>query len=278
MWTLETDSNKRRVGGSSLRFWREGSIVYSYAIRLDGSQRFLVDPFPASDMPRYDPQPLEFLEYPSETILQRAADFYQLCQRRRSVRHFSSRPIPKRLIEYLIMTAGTAPSGANKQPWTFVAVTDPELKHEIRMAAEKEERESYERRMPKEWLEDLEELGTDWHKEFLETAPCLIVVFRQDFALKDDEARKHYYVIESVGIAVGFLLAAIHNAGLAALTHTPNPMGFLTKILDRPRNETPYVLIPIGYPAEKAVVPTIRRKDLSEILVWDSNLFEVEST
>ncbi len=220
-------------------------------------------------MPRYDPRPLDFLEHPPETMLQWAADFYQLCKPRRSVRHFSSRPIPKRLIEYLIMTAGTAPSGANKQPWTFVAVTDQELKHQIRIAAEKEERESYERRMPKEWLEDLEELGTDWHKEFLETAPCLIVVFRQDFASKDNETRRHYYVMESVGIAVGFLLAAIHNAGLVALTHTPIPMGFLRKILARPRNETPYVLIPVSYPAEGAVVPNIRRKDLAEILIWD---------
>lgn len=199
----------------------------------------------------------------------RARDFYQQCNRRRSVRNFSSKPIPNEIVELLVRTAGTAPSGANKQPWTFVAVTDPDLKGEIRVAAEKEEKESYENRMPREWLEDLEALGTDWHKEFLETAPCLIAVFCQDFGVKENEARKHYYVMESVGIAVGFLLAAIHNAGLVALTHTPSPMGFLKRILGRPKNETPYILIPIGYPAEQAMVPNIQRKSIDEILVWN---------
>lgn len=220
-------------------------------------------------MARYDPRPLEYVEYPPEEMLQRAGDFCQLCNHRRSVRHFSSRAIPREIIELVVRTAGTAPSGANKQPWTFVAVTDSKLKHEIRIAAEKEEKESYERRMPREWLEDLEPLGTDWHKEFLETAPCLIAVFRQDFAIKENQMRKHYYVMESVGIAVGFLLAAVHNAGLVALTHTPSPMVFLKKILGRPKNETPYVLVPIGYPSEQAMVPNIRRKGLVEVLVWN---------
>lgn len=220
-------------------------------------------------MAKYEAVPLQYVEYPAEEMIRRAHDFYQQCNRRRSVRHFSSRPIPQGIIELLVRTAGTAPSGANKQPWTFVAVTDSDLKHEIRVAAEKEEKESYERRMPREWLEDLEMLGTDWHKEFLETAPCLIAVFRQDFGVKENQARKHYYVMESVGIAVGFLLAAVHNAGLVALTHTPSPMGFLKKILGRPKNETPYVLIPIGYPAQSAMVPGIRRKGLVLILSWN---------
>lgn len=155
-------------------------------------------------MPKYEAKPVDYVEYPAEEMIRRARDFYHQCNRRRSVRHFSSKPIPDELIELLIRAAGTAPSGANKQPWTFVAVTDPNLKHEIRIAAEKEEKESYEHRMPREWLEDLAALGTDWHKEFLETAPCLIAVFRQDFGIKEDMARKHYYVMESVGIAVGF--------------------------------------------------------------------------
>lgn len=215
------------------------------------------------------PQPLNFTEIPQQEMLNRARDFLKQCRIRRSVRHFSTRPIPEELVETLIATAGTAPSGANKQPWTFVTVTDPGLKHEIRVAAEKEERENYERRMPKEWLEDLAPLGTDWHKEFLEDAPCLIAVFKQDFGIKEDQTRKHYYVMESVGIAVGIFLAAVHNAGLVALTHTPSPMTFLRKILSRPRNETAYLLIPIGYPAEGATVPRIYRKELGEILVWN---------
>lgn len=170
-------------------------------------------------------------------------------------------------METIIATAGTAPSGANKQPWKFVLVDDPALKREIRSAAEKEEKESYQHRMPQEWLDDLEPLGTDWHKEFLEIAPWLIVVFREKYRIEEGKQRKNYYVDESVGIACGFLLAAIHNAGLASLTHTPSPMNFLRDILGRPQNEVPYLLIPVGYPAEGAEVPDITRKQLDEILI-----------
>jgi iodotyrosine deiodinase len=211
--------------------------------------------------------PLIFQTYPPEEQLKRARDFFALCQRRRSVRAFSNRPVSRELIETIIATAGTAPSGANKQPWKFVLVDDPNLKRDIRIAAEKEEKESYERRMPQEWLDDLEPLGTDWHKEFLEIAPYLIVVFREKYRVEDGKLKKNYYVDESVGIACGFLLAAIHNAGLAALTHTPSPMNFLRDILHRPQNEVPYLLIPVGYPSEGALVPDIQRKPLEEILV-----------
>ena len=172
------------------------------------------------------------------------------------------------MLETLVRTASTAPSGANKQPWKFIVVTEPKLKQEIRLAAEKEEHENYERRMPQEWLDDLAALGTDWHKEFLETAPALIVVFSIDYEMDEKKSRKNYYVKESVGIAVGFLLAAIHNAGLVSLTHTPSPMGFLQKILNRPVNEKPFLLIPVGYPAEDVMVPDIKRKELEEVIVW----------
>ena len=210
--------------------------------------------------------PLSFKEYRSEESRRRAAEFYELCSRRRTVREFSNRPVPRELIETLIRTAGTAPSGANKQPWKFVVVTDPDLKQKIRIAAEREEKESYEHRMPQSWLDDLAELGTDWHKEFLEVAPCLIVVFKERYRIEEGVQKKNYYVEESVGIACGFLLAAIHNAGLVSLTHTPSPMNFLHQILHRPANEVPYLLIPVGYPAEGAVVPDIQRKGLEEIL------------
>ena len=172
------------------------------------------------------------------------------------------------MLETLVRTASTAPSGANKQPWKFIVVTEPKLKQEIRLAAEKEERENYERRMPQEWLADLAALGTDWHKEFLEVAPALIVVFSIDYEMDEKKSRKNYYVKESVGIAVGFLLAAIHNAGLVSLTHTPSPMGFLQKILNQPVNEKPFLLIPVGYPAEDVMVPDIKRKELEEVIVW----------
>jgi nitroreductase len=190
---------------------------------------------------------------------------------RRSVRHFSAQPVPFELIETAIRVAGAAPSGANQQPWRFVVVADPGVKRAIREAAEEEERESYEHRMPNEWLEALAPLGTDWHKEFLEIAPYLIVVFREDYGIQqnpDGSERKvkHYYAQESVGIACGFLLAALHWMGLATLTHTPSPMGFLSRILQRPPNEKPYLLIPVGLPADDAEVPVIPKKLLSEIL------------
>ncbi len=185
---------------------------------------------------------------------------------RRSVRFISPEPVPFELIENAIRCASLAPSGANQQPWKFVVVKDPEIKRRIRQAAEAEERESYEHRMPADWLEALAPLGTDWHKEFLETAPYLIVVFRIDFGLEGDTKIKHYYVQESVGIATGFLLAALHMSGLATLSHTPSPMGFLSAILDRPKNERPFVLIPVGLPAPDATVPAIGKKTLAEVM------------
>ena len=198
----------------------------------------------------------------------RAADFYSLCSLRRTVREFSSTPVSRQLLEDVVRTAGTAPSGANKQPWRFIVVTDPALKREIRIAAEKEEKENYNHRMPQEWLDDLAALGTDWHKEFLEIAPALIVVFSIDYERDGDKIHKNYYVKESVGLAVGFLLAAIHNAGLVSLTHTPSPMNFLQKILGRPLNEKPFLLIPVGYAGKNVLVPDIRRKALEEIVIW----------
>jgi len=171
-------------------------------------------------------------------------------------------------LETLIRTAGAAPSGANKQPWRFIIVTDKELKRKIRIAAERVEKENYERRMSREWLDDLAVLGTDWHKEFLEGAPALIAVFSVECEKEGERIRKNYYVKESVGLAVGFLIVAIHNAGLVSLTHTPSPMHFLQEILNRPSNERPFVLIPVGYPAENVTVPNIERKQLEQISVW----------
>lgn len=187
---------------------------------------------------------------------------------RRTVRDFSSDPVPDEAIAAAIETAASAPSGANMQPWQFVVVNDPAVKREIRIAAEKEERENYDGRMPAEWLRALAPLQTDWRKEFLEIAPVLIVVFKLDYAI-DAEGRRvtHYYVNESVGIACGFLLAALNAAGVATLTHTPSPMGFLRDILGRPKNEKPYLLIAAGYPAEGCRVPDIRKKPLDEVMI-----------
>ncbi|MBX2991299.1 MAG: nitroreductase family protein [Bacteroidetes bacterium] len=218
-------------------------------------------------MQRFNVIPLDFQNLPEEEQLRRAKEFLDLCRRRRSVREFSDKPVSRELIETIIATAGTAPSGANKQPWKFVLVDDPNLKREIRIAAEREEKESYEHRMPQDWLDDLEPLGTDWHKEFLEVAPCLIVVFKEKYRMEEGKQKKNYYVEESVGIACGFLLAAIHNAGLASLTHTPSPMNFLRDILQRPANEVPYLLIPVGYPKEGVKVPDLHRKKLGDILI-----------
>jgi iodotyrosine deiodinase len=184
------------------------------------------------------------------------------------VRHFSSEPVPDEVVDNLIRAASTAPSGAHKQPWTFCVVKDPLLKHRIREAAEEEERENYNGRMPKEWLEDLAPLGTDWRKKFLDTAPCLVVVFKRIHEQRPDGSRrKNYYVEESVGIACGFLLAAARNAGLVTLTHTPSPMNFLARLLGRPENERAFLLIPIGHPAERCEVPDLGRKPLEEVLV-----------
>lgn len=199
----------------------------------------------------------------------RALAFYELMQGRRSVRQFSQDPVPRELIEDLLRTAGTAPSGAHKQPWTFVAIRDPGAKKKIREAAEKEEKRFYEELAPEEWLRDLAPLGTDWVKAHLTDAPWLIVVFAQDYALHADGTKgKHYYVNESVGIAVGFLLSAIRNAGLVALTHTPAPMGFLRELLGRPPNERAYVVIPVGHPAPGCRVPDLVRKPLADFVVW----------
>ncbi|MBA2610754.1 MAG: nitroreductase family protein [Bacteroidetes bacterium] len=200
-----------------------------------------------------------------ETII-RSIEHLDYMNKRRTVRDFSSKPIPKQIIENIIMAASTAPSGAHKQPWTFCVVTNPELKSKIKAAAEEEEYESYNGRMPKDWLEDLSYLGTDWHKPFLENAPALIIVFKKSYDLINGQKRNNYYVTESVGLACGFLLEAIHYCGLVALTHTPSPMNFLIKLLERPENEKPFLLIPIGYPAENTMVPDLKRKVENEVI------------
>jgi iodotyrosine deiodinase len=211
-------------------------------------------------------KPLEFARYAEDEQRRRAREFLLELRRRRTVRQFSDRPVPQAILDDCIAAAATAPSGANKQPWTFVLVTDPALKLRIREGAENEERAFYGGRAPERWLRDLEPFGTDAHKPFLEIAPALIVVFAQKHGPPATDER-HYYVQESVGIAVGFLLAALHHAGLATLTHTPSPMGFLGELLGRPANERAFVLIPVGYPADDAQVPDITKKPLSEVLV-----------
>jgi len=196
-------------------------------------------------------------------------EFYTRMDKRRTVRDFSDRPIPKEVIENIVLTASTAPSGAHKQPWTFCVVSDAGIKKQIRMEAEKEEYESYHGRMPEEWLKDLRPLQTDWQKEFLEKAPYLIIVFKKSYELNEDGTKGNvYYANESCGIACGFLLAAIHHAGLAALTHTPSPMNFLSKVLRRPENEKPYLLIPVGYVADDCWVPELKRKSIEKISAW----------
>lgn len=207
--------------------------------------------------------------YPPEEMEARTLEFYHWYNTRRSVRDFSDKPVPKTVIENLLRAASTAPSGAHKQPWTFCVVSNSNLKKEIRMAAEAEEKESYTRRMSDEWLEDLAHLGTNWEKPFLEIAPYLIVVFKKAYNLNPDGSKdNNYYVNESVGLACGFLLTAIHQAGLVALTHTPSPMAFLTKLLQRPANERPFLLIPVAYPAENTFVPKLERKPLDKISVF----------
>jgi nitroreductase len=199
-------------------------------------------------------------------MVRRAAELCDEMRRRRSVRHFSSRSVPREVIEHCVCTAGTAPSGANMQPWSFVIVSDPAVKRRIREGAEEQEWALYEHRASQEWLDALEPLGTDAHKPFLEQAPYLIVIFAQRYGLAPGGGQvKHYYVTESVGIATGMLLTAIHHAGLAALTYTPSPMGFLCEILDRPPNERPFLVLAVGHPAAGVRVPDIRKKALSEI-------------
>lgn len=211
----------------------------------------------------------DYIEYPQQEMERRAEDFYQDIKRRRTVREFSDREVPKGIIEKCILAAGTAPNGANRQPWHFVVVENEELKAKIRMAAEKEEQEFYERRATEEWLEALEPLGTDQHKPFLEEAPYLIAIFAEKYGVTDgDEKVRNYYVKESVGIATGILITALHHAGLVSLTHTPSPMGFLNELLDRPSNESPFLLLVVGYPKEGVQVPDISKKPLSEIATF----------
>lgn len=213
--------------------------------------------------------PYQLPQYSAEEQSRRARAFYDELSARRSVRDFSARPVPRALVETAIATASTAPSGAHMQPWTFVLTGDPDVKRRIRIAAEQEERENYEGgRLPPEWRRALEPLGTDWHKPYLETVPWIVVVFAQRYGFDDAGRRRHhYYVTESVGIACGLFIAALHHMGLATLTHTPSPMRFLSELLHRPENERPAILFPIGYAADDATVPDLRRKALSEVLV-----------
>ena len=208
----------------------------------------------------------DYKEYPIEEMRKRARSFYEEMKRRRTVRDFSDREVPQEIIEDCIRAAGRAPNGANKQPWHFAVISDPQVKKQIREAAEEEEREFYERRATDEWLQALAPLGTDASKPFLEEAPYLIAIFSQSYGITEEgEKETHYYVKESVGIATGILITAIHRAGLASLTHTPSPMGFLNEILDRPDNERPFLLLVVGYPQQDVKVPDIDKKSLDEI-------------
>jgi len=207
--------------------------------------------------------------FSEDEMISRSKKYYEWLNKRRSVRHFSDKSVPFEVIENIIKAASTAPSGANKQPWTFCVVKNAQLKKKIREAAEEEERKSYSERMSDEWLNDLKHLGTDANKPFLETAPYLVVVFKRPFEIdKNGIKHQNYYVNESVGLACGFLISAIHNTGLVTLTHTPSPMRFLEKILKRPDNERAFLLLPVGYPAEKAYVPDIQKKTLQEVIKW----------
>ena len=213
--------------------------------------------------------PLDFSRLPVDESRRRAASFYAEMNRRRTTRHFASDPVPRELIELAIRTAGTAPSGAHQQPWTFVAVADSELKQRIRTAAEREEHAFYSGKAPREWLEAILPLGTDEHKPHLTDAPWLVVMFRKTYGLRPDGTRRtYYYTEESCGIAAGLFIAAVHQMGLVTLTHTPNPMGFLRDLLERPVNERAMLVMPVGYPAADAKVPDLARKSLDEIAVW----------
>ncbi len=209
----------------------------------------------------------EFQGYNEKEMLQRASDFRNFLEKRRSIRTFSNQPVRSEVIDEIILSANTAPSGAHKQPWTFCVVSDAQIKKQIREAAEKEEYESYNGRMSEEWLKDLQPFGTDWHKPFLEIAPYLIIVFKRIYEFESGQKKNNYYVNESVGIACGMLISAIHNAGLVTLTHTPSPMNFLSKILNRPENERAFLLLPVGYPEKNSRVPDIKRKTLDQIMV-----------
>lgn len=213
-----------------------------------------------------------FIPYQKETfdeptMIEKAQTFYDWADTRRSVRDFSDKPVPKEVLENLIMTGSTAPSGAHKQPWTFCLISNASLKAKLRELAEEEEKKSYGGRMSEDWLKDLEPLGTDWQKEFIDIAPWIVIVMKRPYEL-DENGKKlnNYYVSESVGLAAGFFLMAVHNAGLVALTHTPSPMNFIAKALNRPENERPFLLIPVGYPAENVAVPDLKRKTKEEVI------------
>lgn len=213
--------------------------------------------------------PYKGIRFTKAEMLNRSREFFQFMDKRRTVREFSDKPVPKEVMENIIMTASTAPSGAHKQPWTFCLVSDADIKKKIREAAEKEEYLNYHGRMSEEWLQDLAIFGTDWHKPFLEIAPYLIIIFKKAYDLNaKGEKTKNYYVSESVGLATGILLAAIHNAGLVALTHTPSPMNFLQEILNRPENERPFLLIPVGYPAAETSIPDLTRKSRNQVIAY----------
>ena len=218
----------------------------------------------------------QFVSYSKETfdpeqMKIRINNFYEWMDKRRTVRDFSDKPVPKAVMEKIILSASTAPSGAHKQPWTFCVVSNPDIKKKIRAEAEKEEFESYNGRMPAEWLEDLKPLQTNWYKEFIEIVPYIIIVFKKSYEIDKNGKKKNvYYATESCGIACGFLLTAIHHAGLVALTHTPSPMNFLSKILNRPENEKPFLVIPVGYAAEECWVPELNRKPLEQVSAWYS--------
>ena len=207
--------------------------------------------------------------FSEEEMIKRSTDFFSWADTRRSVRDFSDKKVPLEVMENILMTASTAPSGAHKQPWTFCLISNAELKSRLRELAEGEEKKSYEGRMSDEWLEDLAPLGTDWEKEFIDIAPWIVVVMKRAYEFgEDNKKRNNYYVSESVGIASGFLLMAIHNAGLVALTHTPSPMNFIAKALERPENERPFLLIPVGFPTETAMVPDLERKSKDDIIEY----------
>jgi iodotyrosine deiodinase len=234
--------------------------------------QMMSDPVTGEATSGYPFAPLEYRRLEPAEALLRSRAFLQEMRQRRSVRAFSPDPVPFELIANAVATAATAPSGANQQPWKFVVVQNADLKRRMREAVEREERENYDRRFPPEWLAALAPLGTDWRKEFIEIAPYVIVVFKEDFGLAADGQGgerhvKHYYVTESVGIAVGLLIASLQLAGLAVLTHTPNPMSFLRELLDRPRNEKAFVVLPVGYPAEGCRVPVLTKKPLDEVLI-----------
>lgn len=217
----------------------------------------------------YVPVPYSIPWQDPKAMLESTNRFLAQMRTRRSCRDFSNEPVERDLLEALIGVAHSAPNGANRQPWHFVAVDDPQIKKEIRIAAEKEERESYTNRMPPAWLEALEPLGTDEHKPFLEIAPWLVVIFQQSWVMVDGHKQPNYYPVESAGLAAGMFLTACHLAGLATLTHTPSPMKFLREILNRPENEKPFLLIPVGYPAKDCMVPKIEKKPIEEVLQWN---------